>query len=85
VKCSTLYNGDGLQLTTFVCYSWEMALNVDLDVSFNSVQDWKGILEKRGEVNSMKAYSLYQIMRLRFELPQGVTLVSFTFDLLSRL
>jgi hypothetical protein len=37
VKCSTLYNGDGLRLTVCVCYSWEMALNIGRDVSFDNM------------------------------------------------
>jgi hypothetical protein len=37
-------------------YSWEIALNVGLDVSFDNMQDWKGIREKAGEVNSTEVY-----------------------------
>jgi hypothetical protein len=33
-----------------------MALNISLDASFSNMRDWKGIWEKAGEVNSMKAY-----------------------------
>jgi hypothetical protein len=33
-----------------------MALNVDLDTSFDNMYDWKGIWEKTVEVNSTKAY-----------------------------
>jgi hypothetical protein len=32
-----------------------MALKVGLDASFDSMWDWKGIREKAGEVDSMKA------------------------------
>jgi hypothetical protein len=32
-----------------------MALNVGFDILFDNMQDWKGILEKAGEINSMKA------------------------------
>jgi hypothetical protein len=58
VKCksSILYNGDCLLFIICVCYSWEMALNVGLDASLDNMQDWKGIREKAGEVNSTKAY-----------------------------
>jgi hypothetical protein len=30
-------------LTICACYSWEMALNIDIDASFNKMYDWKGI------------------------------------------
>jgi hypothetical protein len=33
-----------------------MALIVGLCVSFNNMLDWKGILEKAGEINSAEAY-----------------------------
>jgi hypothetical protein len=40
-----------------VYYSWEIALNVDLDVSFDNMQEWKGIRgQNKGEVNSKKVY-----------------------------
>jgi hypothetical protein len=32
-----LYKGDGLRLTINVCYSWEMALSVGIDVSFDNM------------------------------------------------
>jgi hypothetical protein len=56
VKCSVLYNGDGLQLTVCGCCSWRMALNVGLDASFDSTQAWKGIREKASEDKSAKVY-----------------------------
>jgi hypothetical protein len=37
------------------CYSWEMALNIGLDVSVDNLWDLKGIREKAGEVNSTRA------------------------------
>jgi hypothetical protein len=37
MKGSKLYEGDGLRLTIFPCYSLEMTLNVDLDVSFGNI------------------------------------------------
>jgi hypothetical protein len=33
-----------------------MGLNVCLEASFDNVQDWKGVLEKTGEINSTIAY-----------------------------
>jgi hypothetical protein len=36
-RCSTLYKGDALQSTIYVCYPWEMALNVGLGVSFDDM------------------------------------------------
>jgi hypothetical protein len=39
-----------------------MALNVGLDVSFDNMKDWKGILERAGDVNSTKTQN--QIMTL---------------------
>jgi hypothetical protein len=38
----------------YECYSWDMALNFSLDVSFDNMEDWKGIPEKV-EVNITKA------------------------------
>jgi hypothetical protein len=35
---------------------WEVRLNTDLDAKFINIQDWKGILEKAGEVNCTKVY-----------------------------
>jgi hypothetical protein len=39
-----------------LCYSWEIALNTGLYTLFNNMQDWKGIWEKGGGVNSTKAH-----------------------------
>jgi hypothetical protein len=36
--------------------SWEMALNVGLDVSLDNTQDWKGIRVKAGEADSTSAH-----------------------------
>jgi hypothetical protein len=33
-----------------------MALDIGLEVSFDNIQDWKGIWDKAGEVKSMEAY-----------------------------
>jgi hypothetical protein len=46
---------DGLGFIICVCYSWEMALNVGLDASFNNIKAGKVIQEKGRKVNSMKA------------------------------
>jgi hypothetical protein len=35
---------------------WEVALNVDLCVSFNNMWAWKSISKKAREINSTKAY-----------------------------
>jgi hypothetical protein len=56
VKCSILYEGSGSRLTICRCYSWEIALNVGLDVSFKDLQEWKGIREKVWQVNRTKSY-----------------------------
>jgi hypothetical protein len=32
------------------CYSWEMALTLRLNVSFDTIQDWKKIREAAWEV-----------------------------------
>jgi hypothetical protein len=45
-----LCKGDGLQINIFALYSWEMALNVGLDVSFGNMWDWEGIWENAGNV-----------------------------------
>jgi hypothetical protein len=46
-----LYNGGGLQLIIYACYSWKM-LMVGLDVSLDNMKDWKRLLDKAGEVSS---------------------------------
>jgi hypothetical protein len=51
-----LYKEDGLKLIIYACHSWEMALNVGLNVCFGNMRDWKGIREKVGDVNSTNAY-----------------------------
>jgi hypothetical protein len=56
VKCSILYKRDGLRFTTCACYSWEMALNVGLDVPFDNMQNWKEIQEQAREIKNAKAY-----------------------------
>jgi hypothetical protein len=55
-----------------VYYSWEMALNIDLDVSFDNMQDWKGIGQKAGEVNNTEGYIK---MRFTVEFSTSVELV----------
>jgi hypothetical protein len=37
VKYSALYKGDGLQFIIYVCYSWEVALNTGLNLSFDNM------------------------------------------------
>jgi hypothetical protein len=54
-------------MTISACYSWEMALNVGRDISFDNMWEWKGIRDKAGEVNST---------RLPVDFSVGVTLVS---------
>jgi hypothetical protein len=51
-------------------YSWEIALNVGLDVSINRTYEWEVIWEKALEVNRTKVY-----MRLPVELSTAVCLV----------
>jgi hypothetical protein len=36
-KVSVMNNGDDLRLNIYVCYTWDMALNVGLDVSFDKI------------------------------------------------
>jgi hypothetical protein len=36
-----LHKGDGVQFNISACCSWEIALNVGLDSSFDSMRDWK--------------------------------------------
>jgi hypothetical protein len=52
VRRSILYKGSDLRWIICKCYSWETALNVYLDTSFDKVLDRNGIREKDGEVNS---------------------------------
>jgi hypothetical protein len=42
-------------LTVCVGHLWEITLIIGLCVSFNNMLDWKGILEKTGEINSAQA------------------------------
>jgi hypothetical protein len=35
--CSMLYEADGVRLAVCACYSWEMALNMGLDASFDKM------------------------------------------------
>jgi hypothetical protein len=44
----TVYKGKIPRLNICACYSWEMALNFTLDVSFDKMQEWKTIRENRG-------------------------------------
>jgi hypothetical protein len=44
--CSILYKGNGLLLTICRRCSWEIALDIGLDKSLGSVQDWKSTREK---------------------------------------
>jgi hypothetical protein len=65
VRCNILYKRDDLRLNICACYSWEIALDVGLDASFDNTQDCKGIQEKAGEINNMKAYMTnHEIFRL---------------------
>jgi hypothetical protein len=41
--------------TICACYSLELARNVGLGVSLDNTQDWKGIWDKEGVLNVMKA------------------------------
>jgi hypothetical protein len=44
-------------MVDYLCDSWEMALHLTLDVSFDNMQDWKEIREKKaGYVNNTKAF-----------------------------
>jgi hypothetical protein len=53
-NCSTQYREDNLIITIFVCYLWEMALNISFDVSFDNMHDWKVMREKAQKVNCTK-------------------------------
>jgi hypothetical protein len=55
VMCIIPYKVDALRVTFFMLI-WRMMLNVDLNISFCNMSDWKGIGEKAGEVESTKAY-----------------------------
>jgi hypothetical protein len=58
MKCSILYKGGGSRLNIFVCYLWEMAIKVALDVSFDSIYG-KGIREKAVEVRVSVWFALF--------------------------
>jgi hypothetical protein len=55
VNCSIYYTKKVVYDWLFVCYSWEMALNVGLDVSFDNMLDCRVMREKADEVNNTKA------------------------------
>jgi hypothetical protein len=50
-----LYKGNRLRLTACLCYSWEMALNVGHNISFDSMYYWKEIRKDAGDGNSPQA------------------------------
>jgi hypothetical protein len=52
VKCRLLYKEEGLLLNISAFYSCEMALKVDIDVSFDNTYDWKA-----GEFTSTEVYT----------------------------
>jgi hypothetical protein len=62
VKSSLLYKLHRLRLTICVRYLWEMALKVDLDISFDNIKDREGIRNKTGEVSSTKGAHTGSIM-----------------------
>lgn len=43
-----------LCFSLYACYSWELALNTDLDLPSDNMYNWKGIREKAVEVKSEK-------------------------------
>jgi hypothetical protein len=43
-------------MTIFALYSWETALNISLDASFDNMQEWEGNTGESREVNSAEAY-----------------------------
>jgi hypothetical protein len=55
ICCIVLYKGEGFQCNVCVCYSWELALNVMLDVSFLVCSSGKGTRVTETEANSFKA------------------------------
>jgi hypothetical protein len=59
MKYTILYEEYGLRVNIFTCYSWEIALSIGLDLSFDNMTDWKGMRRQRaggGGVNSAKTY-----------------------------
>jgi hypothetical protein len=50
--CSTV--GGNQRFWDICCYSWEMALNVNIEVSFDITIDGKWMQEKAGDINNMK-------------------------------
>jgi hypothetical protein len=60
--CSSrvLYEGDDLRLADCVCYTWEMALNVGIDVSCCKIQYMtaKGNVRMQETLIAEKAYVL---------------------------
>jgi hypothetical protein len=45
-----LYKGVSLRLIICVCYRWEIALHIGLEVTFDNIEDWKGIRVKGGKL-----------------------------------
>lgn len=56
------------------CYSRDNELSTGLVVSFDNIQDWKGIQEKAGEINSGKPYIINDGLSVEFSM--GVTVAS---------
>jgi hypothetical protein len=50
VQRSLVHKGDGLRLSIYGRFSWEITLNSGLGVSFDNFYDWKRIREKVEEV-----------------------------------
>jgi hypothetical protein len=56
VKFNIPHKGDDLRLTICAYYSWEMASDVSLGVSFHNIWYLVGIGEEAEEVRRTKAY-----------------------------
>jgi hypothetical protein len=53
-KCGVVYKGDGVQLTLCVLFMGD-GIKQQPQHIFDNMQEWEGIQEKAGEVDSMKA------------------------------
>jgi hypothetical protein len=70
VKSSVLHTGNNLRHSICALYSWEMALNIDFDVSFDNMHDGG----KRRKLMAGKL--IQQMVKLSFEFSAAIALVS---------
>jgi hypothetical protein len=54
-----LYKACGLRVIVCDCSSWEIVLNVALEVSFNNMKDWRRMWKKAGKLYMKYTYTFF--------------------------